>query len=51
MPVIKHGDREIHYESYEWNEDIKIIHQDYSTIEEGTDYAIHADFIRFFRVD
>lgn len=32
MPVIKYGDREIHYEPYEWNEDVKIFHQDYSSI-------------------
>lgn len=44
MPIIRHGDREIHYEPYEWNEDVKIFHQDYSPISASIDYAINADW-------
>jgi hypothetical protein len=42
MPVIKHGDREIHYEHYDLIPHIKIFHQDFSPFGAGSDYEVIA---------
>ncbi len=42
MPVIKHNDREIHYEHYDLIPHIKIFHQDFSPFGAGSDYEVIA---------
>ncbi len=42
MPIIKHGDHEIHYVHHDLIPHIKIFHQDFSPFGPGTDYAVQA---------
>lgn len=42
MPVIRHGNREIHYEPNKLIPHIKVFHQDFIPFGAGTDYAIQA---------